>query len=475
MRVIIAQCRARERGRSRLIVVGLAVLVLAISAAIAAQSGDAQTADRGAKRDEPPFSPASIAAAKKAARTIAHGKKLGGSVDFLGVVTGAAGDALTAALKPFEDATGVKVNYEATFSQQSILQTRIQAGNPPDAVFSAYPLQLVQLARAGKLVPLNGVIDMKAAARQYPKPLLDLGTVKGKLYAYFSIVNYHAIIWYNASRYTGPRRPSWSQLEAWTTATAAKETPPWCFGIESGAATGWPAANELLVPLFVRRYGPKVASDWAQGKLAWSSPQVKWAWQRTGSILTNPKMVNGGAVGVASTNFLAAGNGLFSSPPSCYLLSQAQWYGSYAPAAVAGATAANVGHFAFPSITRAYSDVRLVDGNQVAVLRNRPQAKALAAYMATPQFETLLAESGQFVVPNAAVSHNRYPTPLSRELAKQLVKSKAAQRATILLPTVLFPVPVINQFFKNLTIYLQNPSRLNSLLADMDSVVKRSR
>ena len=47
--------------------------------------------------------------------------------------------------------------------------------------------------------------------------------------------------------------------------------------------------------------------------------------------------------------------------------------------------------------------------------------------------------------------------------------------ATILLPTVMFPVPVTNQFFKDLTTYIQNPSQLDSLLADMDRVAKSSR
>jgi hypothetical protein len=95
--------------------------------------------------------------------------------------------------------------------------------------------------------------------------------------------------------------------------------------------------------------------------------------------------------------------------------------------------------------------------------------------MATPQFETLMAETGQFLVPNSAVSHNVYPTPLARNLAKRLVESKTAQAATILLPSVLFPVPVTNQFFKDLTSYLQNPGQLDTYLSDMDSVVKSSR
>jgi alpha-glucoside transport system substrate-binding protein len=466
--------RARSRTSVRLIAVAGAVVLLAGWTGYAAGGAREQSAPRVTEADPPPLPPASVAAAQKAAARITGGKKIGGNVDFLGVVTGAPGDALLAALKPFEAATGVKVNYEATFSQQSILQTRIQAGNPPDVVFSSYPRQLVQLAKQRKLIPLNNVVNMRAVRGQYPKPLLDLGTVNGKLYAFFSIVNYHALVWHNPKKYTGPRNPSWAQLSAWTKKSAQQGKPPWCLGIESGAATGWPAANEILVALFVRRYGPGLATKWEQGKLAWTSPQVRWAWRTMGTIFTDPKMVTGGGAAVASTNFLAAGNGMFTNPPTCYLLSQAQWYGSYVPAAVAGATSADISYFRFPSITPAYRNLQTVDGNQVAMLRNRAQARALVAYMATREFETLLVQTGQFFVPNASVSPNLYPTPLARGLAKQLVSSKAAKSNTILLPTVLFPVPVTDALFKNLSSFLQNPNRLDTYLKVMDSVVEKS-
>jgi alpha-glucoside transport system substrate-binding protein len=457
------------------LLIAAVITLIAVVSASAGGRGETGAQAPSSLGDEPTLPPAAVAAATRAARSIVHGKKLGGSVDFLGVVTGGPADALMAALKPFESVADVDVKYEATFSQQSILQTRIQAGNPPDMVFSAYPRQLVNLARAGKLVPLNNVVNLRAVRSQYPKPLLDLGTVDGKLYAYFSIVNYHALVWFNTTKYTGPRTPSWAQLQAWAKRSSQQGKPPWCLGIESGAATGWPAANEILDALFIRRYGPKLAARWEAGKLKWTSPQVRWAWRQLGTIFTDPKMVTGGAPAVASTNFLAAGNGMFTTPPSCYLLSQAQWYGSYAAAAVQGASAGNVGYFRFPAITPAFKNLQMVDGNQVALLRNRVQARALVAYMATPQFATLLAASGQFFVPNAAVATQSYPTPAARELVQRLVKSKSAKSSTILLPTVLFPVPVTNQFFKNLTSYLQNPGRLDSYLKDMDAVVKRSR
>lgn len=459
-----------NRNRGRVLALAVAVAALATCVGIETGTGDAAST----RVADVTFPPASVAAAKKAALRVTHGKKIGGRADFLGVITGDPAAALTAALKPFEDATGVKVDYEATFSQQSILQTRIQAGNPPDVVFSAYPIQLKQLARQRKLVPLNGVVDMAAMAKQYPKSLLDLGTVNGKLYAYFSIVNYHGLIWFNPNKYTGPRAGTWAQLTSWAQGVAAQGRTPWCLGIESGAATGWPAANELVDALFVRKYGPALATQWEQGKLKWTSPQVRWAWQTFGSTFTNPKMVAGGAAAIASTNFLAAGNGLFSTPASCFLLAQEQWYGQFAPFLVPGVKPTDVAYFPFPSITPKYKDLQMVDGNQIALLRNRAQGRALAAYMATPEFETLLAESGQFLVPNTKVSHNVYPTPLARNVAKVLVSTKA-QKLTIMVPSVLFSVPVTNQFFKDLTAYIQTPSRLDSLLRDMDAVAAASR
>jgi alpha-glucoside transport system substrate-binding protein len=202
---------------------------------------------------------------------------------------------------------------------------------------------------------------------------------------------------------------------------------------------------------------------------------VKWAWQTFGSIFTDPKMVTGGAAAVASTNFLAAGNGMFTSPPSCYLLPQAQWYGSYASAAVQGVRAGDTGYFPFPSITPAHAQAQMVDGNQIAVLRNRIQARALAAYMSTPAFQTLLAQTGQFLVPNRAVAPRVYPTALSRSFAARLVASKAAQASTILLPSVLFPPPVLDAFFKDLTSYIQNPRRLDTYLNHLDSVSSKVR
>ena len=459
--------------RTAIVAATLALIVGAVGCGSGDDSATGSTEGKQAAEERLPADVKKAAAA--AALKLTNGERLGGKVDLFGVVTGPQGDAIEASLKPFEEATGIDVNYQATFSQQSILQTRVQAGNPPDLVLSAYPVQLIDLAEQGRLIPLDDVLDMPSVTERFPRALLDLGTVEGELYAYFPIVNYHGLVWYNPAAYDGPQRPqTWDELESWVDTSAADGKPAWCLGIESGPATGWPAANEVLEMLFLRRYGPELTTQWVEGTLPWTSEEVRWAWEAFGDTFTDPRKVAGGPVKVATTNFLQAGNGMFTKPSTCSLLPQGQWYGGYALSAVRGAREDGVEYFAFPSITEEYADHRMVDGNQVAMLKDTPQGRAVVQYMASTEFATLLAKSGQFTVPDANVPAKAYPTPLQRKQAEDLVKSAAAKESTILLPSALFPVPVVEQLNKNLTSYLQHPDRLDDYLSDLDEVAQKA-
>src|SRR6266550_7287138 len=60
------------------------------------------------------------------------GGKIGGTVSVLATWGGSEQDSFLAMVKPFEDQTGVKVNYEGTRDLNAILSTRVQGGNPPD-------------------------------------------------------------------------------------------------------------------------------------------------------------------------------------------------------------------------------------------------------------------------------------------------------------------------------------------------------
>ena len=87
---------------------------------------------------------------------------IGGTVSVLATWGGAEQESFLAMVKPFEDKTGVKVQYEGTRDINAILTTRVQGGNPPDVSGLPGPGQMTQFAKAGKLIDLGNVLDMSA-------------------------------------------------------------------------------------------------------------------------------------------------------------------------------------------------------------------------------------------------------------------------------------------------------------------------
>src|SRR5262245_23501921 len=85
-----------------------------------------------------------------------------GSVKVLAVWSGQEQANFMAVVKPFEDKTGIKVQYEASRDQDAILTTRVNSGNPPDLAAAPSPQILTNFAKAGKVKALNDVVDMSA-------------------------------------------------------------------------------------------------------------------------------------------------------------------------------------------------------------------------------------------------------------------------------------------------------------------------
>jgi alpha-glucoside transport system substrate-binding protein len=216
----------------------LTILVLACPTALTGCS----SAGRGTTQPAPSQAATAVSTAHDAAVAAAEGKKLGGTIDLLGVLSGEQLKAYLGTLKPFEDATGTQIKYESSGDVSAVLQTRIAGGNPPDVVSNAAAGQMHTLAEQGKLISLDGVVDTAAVKKDYPAGLVDLASANGHLYGIFYNSAVQGLVWYDPTAYTGPKATDWSQLTAWTQQTAASGKTPWCMGLESAAASGWPGA-----------------------------------------------------------------------------------------------------------------------------------------------------------------------------------------------------------------------------------------
>lgn len=413
------------------------------------------------------LSSGAVAQDAKAAALSAAGSTKGGKVSVLAVWGGNELENFRAVVKPFEEATGIKVEYEGTRDINAILTTRVQGGNAPDIALLPGPGQLEQFALNGKVVPLN----MPSVKRDYAKGWIDLATFDGKLYGVFTGVSGKGLIWYNTKQYAGPKEPkTWAELSKWTDAQAAVGKTPWCIGIESGAASGW-AATDWVENILLRQSGPKAYDQWYNGKLPWTSPEVKAAFQVYGAIAGDPKKVFGGPTNVLTTNFGNAGTPLFTNPPQCSLLQQASFIADFFVKNTPGLKPVeDFNFFGFPDINPKYSGSVEASGDILGMFKDTPQARALLNYLTTPEAQTIWVKTGQIISANKKVKADAYPNPLAARASKILASAKVVRFDA----SDLMPSAMNSAFWKSLLDYTQNLGNLDVILAGLDNVRKDS-
>jgi alpha-glucoside transport system substrate-binding protein len=395
------------------------------------------------------------------------GGKIGGTVSVLAVWSGSEQDTFLSMVKPFEDQTGVKVQYEGDRGANAILQTRVQGGNPPDLAGLPGPGVMAQFARANKLIVLDNVLDTNAMREQYPDSFVKLGQVDGKTVGIFIKAAAKGLIWYNpkqfsAKSYTVPK--TWDDLMALSKKIADSGTAPWCIGLESAAASGWPG-TDWIEDILLRQAGPDVYDSWWQGKTKWTSADVKKAWQTWGSIVADPKMVFGGKAAMLSTNFGDGGTPMLSNPPKCFMHHQASFITDFFVKAV---PSAKVGEdftfFITPDIDTKYTGSLTGSGDLFGMFKDTPQARALIKYLTTPEAQAIWVKAGGALSPNKKVTN--YPDKIAEQSAQVLTSAKTFRFDA----SDLMPDAMNNAFWKGILDYVNDPTKLDSILASLDKV-----
>ena len=409
----------------------------------------------------------SAAAAQRAALDAAGGEEIGGSVSLLGVLGDAELEAFESVLAPFESATGIDVEYESNRDIGAVLQTRVDGGNPPDLAANPGVGQMIGFAESGELVDLGGFLDTDELATQYDEALLGGVSIDDKLYGIYTAVNLEGLMWYNPNTYTGPTEPaSFDELQAWAAETAAGGTTPWCIGLESGAASGWPGVV-WITELVLRGAGPELHTQWWRGDVPWTSPEIAEAFTTFGSIATDPEMVNGGPTAVLATNFANGGDALFSDPPNCYLHQQASFYGGIATANFPELTPiTDIAAFPFPDVAAEHAGLRQVSGEVLGMFNDTPQGRALVTYLASVEAQTLMAETGNWLSANSAVSIEAYPSPFTAQAAEIVGSAEGIYYDA----SALMPQEMNAAFTTAVLDFVADPGRLDEILAGLDDV-----
>ena len=270
--------------------------------------------------------PATEAPATEAPATGAidcKGAQPGDEVSMLYQWAGVEETALNQVLQPLVDACGIVFKPEST-RDQALLDTRVQAGTPPDVVF----WQVVQLVQyQDKLIPMD---QLGANQDSYADFFLAPMNVEGKWLGLPVKADVKSIIWYSPSNfealgYTVPT--TWDELDALVEKMATDGNVPWSLGFESGDATGW-TGTDFIQDILLVQQGPDFVNGIMDGSVPYNDPGVKQAYETYGKWAMDPKYTVGGAEGTVSTAFLQAIYKPFADPPEAMMVKQSGFAGA---------------------------------------------------------------------------------------------------------------------------------------------------
>lgn len=338
--------------------------------------------------------------------------------------------AYTDSYKPFEECTGATINYEGDKAFETQILVRAKAGNPPDLAIVPQPGLLRQLVQTGKAVEAPPEVAANVD-KFWGEDWKSYATVDGKFYAAPSGASIKSLVWYSPTEFkdNGYQVPTTlDELVALSDKIAAKGKKPWCAGIASGEATGWPV-TDWMEDMMLRLNGPEVYDQWVNHEIPFNSPQSAAALDEAGKFLKNPKYVNGGLGGVksiATTTFQDAGLPILTG--TCSLHRQASFYAANFPANTKVAEDGDVFAFYLPG-KDANAKPLLGGGEFNLAFADRPEVKAFQTYLSTDTWANVKASVSQgWVSANKGLDPDKVSNPVDKLAAGLLQDPKAVFR-----------------------------------------------
>ena len=323
-----------------------------------------------------------------------------------------------AVLAGFTAKTGTEVSYVGSDSFETQIQVDVEAGSAPSIAVFPQPGLAADFAKKGFLTPLaDGTADWIRENYAAGQSWVDLGTYEGAdgkdaLYGFFYKVDVKSLVWYSPENFedAGYEIPqSMEELKALSEQIVADGGTPWCIGLGSGGATGWPA-TDWVEDMMLRTQTPDVYDAWVKHEIAFDDPRVVEAIEEFGAFARNEKYVAGGAGAVATTDFRESPKGLFTSPPQCYMHRQASFIPAFFPEGTVVGEDADF--FYFPAYAEKDLGTPVLGAGTVwAITNDSPEAQSLIAYLEEPEaHEIWMARTG-FLTPHKGVDKSKFSDP----------------------------------------------------------------
>jgi alpha-glucoside transport system substrate-binding protein len=344
------------------------------------------------------------------------------TIEVMYAFAGGQEEGFQAEVDAWAEENGYTVNYSQTGNFNQLINTRVQGNDAPDVALFPQPGIMVDMAERDLLADLSDIVDA-GELEQHVQGVLETGQVEGTQYAVPMSINVKSIVFYpkqpfEAAGYTIPE--TYDDLVALTDEIAATGTTPWCFGIESEAATGWPA-TDWVENLYVINNGAEAYNQWVTHEIPFNDETVVETLEQMESLLLAEGRTNGGRQSIASNNFGTAAFPLFDQPPGCFMYRQGNFVAQQGvlPDEVIADIDNIVGVFPMPA--ESAEDKPVLGGGDLAGIfsQDNEAAQELVKFLASSDFGTLeYGASGNWISPRTDFDVELYPTEIWKQIAQ---------------------------------------------------------
>ena len=325
-------------------------------------------------------------------------------------------------LTEFEEESGIDIQYTASGDFDTLIRTRVAGNNAPDIALFPQPGLLVDLANEGNLVPLSDVVDVATVEETVIPGFLEAATGDdGEIYGAPMRMAVKSLVWHPAPEYEEMGLPvpeSHEQLVDVSQQILDEGVTPWCLGMGSEAATGWPM-TDWLEEYVLRVGGPDVYDQWVNHEIPFNDPAILEAAQKVEEIALANGFVIGGAQGIINTPFGESPLPLFDEPPGCMLHRQGNFITGFFPPEVQEDLASNVGLFVLPPVEDGYDGQPILGGGDLAAAFTSDEEVAqVMEFLTSPEFGGPWAEAGGWLSPHRTFDVEQYPDEITKQMAQ---------------------------------------------------------
>ncbi len=335
-------------------------------------------------------------------------------VSIAGTIVDIEADYLNNSWRDFSTCTGIDIEYQGSRDFEATIAQLAEGGNAPDIGIVPQPGLVALLARNGYLQPAPAEVEANID-EFWSEDWKNYATIDGTFYGAPMTANVKGYIWYSPSEFeeNGWEFPTTLE-ELWQlTAQIAEDTgrQPWCAGMESGDATGWPA-TDWIENLVLRLHGPEVYDQWVTHQIPFNDPRIVLAMEAAAQVLKNPDYID--TESLLTVPFGDGGDIIVDG--ECSLHMQGSFYEVFWPEGTTVAPDGDVYAFLMPQLA-ADAPVAVTGGGETVVaFRSNDAITAVLTHMSTDTFANLRVTEGGTVSANTGVDPSNASSPLLEDV-----------------------------------------------------------